>query len=74
VARRNYQRAQERVKAEREAEWRRYQQMTPGQRKVLRSSGSVSNTAARGLAPSGLARDAAKPLSIFPVTNPRSDR
>ena len=74
IARQNYQLAHERGKAEREAEWRQYQRMTPEQRKVLRSSGTISNTAARGAAPSGLARDAAKPLSIFPAVNPRPDR
>ncbi len=74
IARQNYQLAHERGKAEREAEWRQYQRMTPEQRKVLRSSGTISNTAARGAAPSGLARDAAKPLSILPVANPRRDR
>lgn len=74
IARQNYQLAHQRGKAEREAEWRQYQQMTPEQQKVLRSNGTISNTAARGAPPSGLARDAAKPLSIFPVINPRNDR
>lgn len=74
TARQNYQLARKRSKAEREAEWRQYQKMTPEQQSVLRSNGSISNTAASRAAPSGLARDAAKPLAIFPVTNRRVDR
>lgn len=74
TARQNYQLARERGKAEREAEWRQYQQMTPEQQSVLRDNGSISNTAAGRAAPSGLARDAAQPLSIFPVMNPRENR
>ena len=71
TARQNYQLARERGKAEREAEWRQYQQMTPEQQSVLRDNGSISNTAAGRAAPTGLARDAAQPLSIFPVMTPR---
>ncbi len=74
TARQNYQLARERGKAEREAEWRQYQRMTPEQQSVLRDNGSISNTAAGRAARTGLARDAAKPLSIVPVTNPRESR
>ena len=74
IARHNYQLARERGKAERQVEWRRYQQMTPEQQSVLRASGTFSNTAAGSIAPSGLARDAAKPLSIKPLVNEQDGR
>lgn len=74
VARHNYQLARERNQGERGQEWQRYQQMTPEQQNVLRDNGTLSNTAARKVAPSGLAREAAQPLSIKRVSKQASDR
>ena len=49
---------------ERVAHWQQYADMTPDQRSVLRSSGWTSNTAARHAgAPTGLAKEAARPLA-----------
>lgn len=62
-ARNNYRLAQTLPKDARVATWEQYQQMTPEQRNVLRINGWTSNTAARHAgAPTGLAKQAARPL------------
>ncbi len=64
LARRNYRLAKQLAPDQRQAEWARYQEMTPEQRSVLRANGSTSNTAARHAgARTGLAKEAAQPLS-----------
>ncbi|MEZ5742057.1 MAG: DUF3106 domain-containing protein, partial [Burkholderiaceae bacterium] len=74
VARRNYQLARDLKPAERIEEWERYNSMTPEQRSVLRSSGSVSNTAAGNSLRSGLAPDAAQPLApLLPARHARPE-
>lgn len=63
LARNNYRLAKQLPKDDRVASWEQYQQMTPEQRSVLRFSGWTSNTAARHAgAPTGLAKQAARPL------------
>ena len=64
LARNNYRLAQGLGKDERVASWEQYQSMTPEQRSVLRANGWTSNTAARHAgAPTGLAKEAARPLA-----------
>jgi len=63
-ARNNYRLAQGLDKDERAASWEQYKSLTPEQRSVLRANGWTSNTAARHAgAPTGLAKEAARPLS-----------
>jgi len=63
VARANYRLAKERPAPQRVEEWQSYQSMTQEQREILRRAGSTSNTAAgHAGAPTGLAKEAAKPL------------
>jgi hypothetical protein len=63
LARANFRLAQQAARENVLAEWERYQTLTPEQRSVLGTAGSVSNTAARhARAPTGLARVAAQPL------------
>lgn len=63
LARDNYRLAKQLPKEKRVATWEQYQQMTPEQQAVLREAGWTSNTAARHAgAPTGLAKEAAKPL------------
>lgn len=74
LARNNYRLAKNLDKAEREASWEQYSTMTAEQRSVLRTSGWTSNTAARHAgAPTGLAKEAARPLpgATLPSTNQR---
>jgi hypothetical protein len=77
LARNNYRLAQGLDRDERAATWEQYQSMTPEQRSVLRASGWTSNTAARHAgAPTGLAKEAARPLSsmaLQPTATRRSD-
>jgi hypothetical protein len=64
MARDNYRLAKSLDRDERLATWESYQQMTPEQRSVLRANGWTSNTAARHAgAPTGLAKEAARPLA-----------
>ena len=64
LARSNYRMANQLPKAELDDQKKRYEGMTHEQRVVLRENGSTSNTAAKyGGARTGLAKDAAKPLS-----------
>ncbi len=64
LARQNYRLAKRLAPDQRQAQWARYQEMTPEQRSVLRTSGWTSNTAARHAgAQTGLAKEAAQPLS-----------
>ncbi len=63
-ARQNYRIAKRLSPEKRQAQWERYRELTPEQRSVLRTSGSTSNTAARHAgARTGLAKEAAQPLS-----------
>ena len=63
LARANFRMAQQTGSANLQADWERYQAMTPEQRAVLGTAGSTSNTAARHAgAPTGLAKEAAQPL------------
>lgn len=76
LARNNYRLAQGLDQGERAATWEQYQSMTPEQRAVLRASGWTSNTAARHAgAPTGLAKEAARPLAatVQPTSTRRSD-
>jgi hypothetical protein len=64
LARANYRMVQQTGLSDLQADWARYQSMTPEQRAVLGTAGSTSNTAARHAgAPTGLAKEAAQPLS-----------
>lgn len=73
LARRNYRLANRLPPDERQAQWARYQDMTPEQRSVLRTSGWTSNTAARHAgARTGLAKEAAQPLSDLTRRNGKS--
>ena len=64
LARNNYRLARTLAPEDRVATWETYQQLTPEQRAVLSTSGWTSNTAARHAgAPTGLAKEAARPLS-----------
>ena len=48
-------------------QWQQYEALTPEQKKVLRSAGSTSNTAARHAgANTALAKEAAKPIAPVP--------
>jgi hypothetical protein len=74
LARNNYRLAKSLDKEEREASWEQYSSMTAEQRSVLRASGWTSNTAARHAgAPTGLAKEAARPLpgAVLPAVNQR---
>ena len=74
LARNNYRLAKGLDKDEREASWEQYSSMTPEQRAVLRTNGWTSNTAARHAgAPTGLAKEAARPLpgAVLPTANQR---
>ena len=63
LARANFRMAQQTGTVNLQADWERYQTMTPEQRAVLGTAGSTSNTAARHAgAPTGLAKEAAQPL------------
>lgn len=63
-ARNNYRLAKTLPEDTRVQQWEQYQQLTPEQQAVLRSSGWTSNTAARHAgAPTGLAKEAARPLA-----------
>ena len=63
LARANFRMAQQTGSANLQADWERYQAMTPEQRAVLGTAGTTSNTAARHAgAPTGLAKEAAQPL------------
>ncbi len=63
LARANFRMAQQTGSANLQADWERYQAMTPEQRAVLGTAGSTSNTAARHAgAPTGLAKEASQPL------------
>lgn len=76
-ARNNYRLAQGLDKNERAASWEQYQSLTPEQRSVLRANGWTSNTAARHAgAPTGLAKEAARPLSatVYPTVNRSTKR
>lgn len=71
LARQNYRLAKRLPPDERLAQWERYQQLTPEQQSVLRTSGWTSNTAARHAgARTGLAKEAAQPLSASKYTPP----
>jgi len=73
LARQNYRLAKRLPPDERQAQWARYQEMTPEQRSVLRTSGWTSNTAARHAgARTGLAKEAAQPLSDLARRNAKS--
>lgn len=64
LARQNYRLARRLPPEQRQAQWARYQEMTPEQRSVLRNAGWTSNTAARHAgAYTGLAKEAAQPLA-----------
>ncbi len=68
MARNNYRLAKSLDRDERLATWESYNLMTPEQRSVLRANGWTSNTAARHAgAPTGLAKEAARPLTAVPV-------
>jgi hypothetical protein len=74
LARNNYRLAKSLDKEEREASWEQYNSMTDEQRSVLRANGWTSNTAARHAgAPTGLAKEAARPLpgALLPTLNQR---
>lgn len=74
VARANYRMIQQTGTDNLQADWARYQAMTPEQRAVLGSVGSTSNTAARHAgAPTGLAKEAAQPLPRRVKTVPALD-
>ncbi len=63
LARANFRMARQSGTANLQADWERYQAMTPEQRAVLGTAGSTSNTAARHAgARTGLAKEAAQPL------------
>ncbi len=63
-ARSNYGIANKATQEQRVAEFEQYKELTPGQRRVLRSAGVTSNTAmAKSGARGGLAPDAAQPLA-----------
>lgn len=77
MARNNYRLAKSLDRDERLATWESYNQMTPEQQSVLRANGWTSNTAAKHAgAPTGLAKEAARPITAVPaakvVTRPRS--
>ena len=75
-ARNNYRLAKTLPKDTRVQQWEQYQQLTPEQQAVLRSSGWTSNTAARHAgAPTGLAKEAARPLAntVPPAPAPAGD-
>ncbi|MGD9945408.1 MAG: DUF3106 domain-containing protein [Burkholderiaceae bacterium] len=75
LARQNYRLAKRLSPDERLAQWERYQQMTPEQQSVLRTSGWTSNTAARHAgARTGLAKEAAQPLAPVPYAAPTSSK
>lgn len=68
MARNNYRLAKTLDRDERLATWESYNQMTPEQRSVLRANGWTSNTAARHAgAPTGLAKEAARPITVSPT-------
>ncbi len=74
LARNNYRLAKTLDKEEREASWEQYNTMTAEQQSVLRANGWTSNTAARHAgAPTGLAKEAARPLpgAVLPAVNNR---
>ncbi|MCO5106620.1 MAG: DUF3106 domain-containing protein [Burkholderiaceae bacterium] len=72
LARQNYRLAKRLPPDERQAQWERYQEMTPEQRSVLRTAGWTSNTAARHAgARTGLAKEAAQPLSDLARRTPK---
>ena len=63
LARANMRLAKERPAGNRVTEWEQYRSMTQEQQIVLRQAGSTSNTAAgHARAPTGLAKQASKPL------------
>ena len=77
MARNNYRLAKSLDRDERLATWESYNQMTPEQQSVLRANGWTSNTAAKHAgAPTGLAKEAARPITAVPAakvaTRPRS--
>ncbi|MBN9426244.1 MAG: DUF3106 domain-containing protein [Burkholderiales bacterium] len=75
LARQNYRLAKRLPPDERMAQWERYQQLTPEQQSVLRTSGWTSNTAARHAgARTGLAKEAAQPLSASTYTPPANPK
>lgn len=72
LARQNYRLAKRLPPDQRQAQWARYQDMTPEQRSVLRTSGWTSNTAARHAgASTGLAKEAAQPLADLVRRTPK---
>ena len=67
MARQNYRLAQQLPADKRAEQWQQYEALTPEQKKVLRSAGSTSNTAARHAgANTALAKEAAKPIAPVP--------
>lgn len=72
TARANFHMTRRIPEHERIERWQRYRSMTPEQRSVLREHGRTSNTAAGIAAPrTGLAREAARPLSDVAPRTPR---
>jgi len=71
VARANFGLTRRMPEHQRVEQWQRYRAMTPEQRSVLREHGSTSNTAARFAgSPTGLAKEAARPLGDVPPAVP----
>ncbi|HRO61753.1 MAG TPA: DUF3106 domain-containing protein, partial [Burkholderiaceae bacterium] len=71
IARMNYRIASQLSPEERKAQWERYATLTSEQQRVLRTSGWTSNTAARHAgARTGLAKEAAQPLTATPTGRP----
>ncbi|MCO5121218.1 MAG: DUF3106 domain-containing protein [Burkholderiaceae bacterium] len=69
IARANFGMARRMPEHQRVEQWQRYRSMTPEQRSVLREHGRTGNTAARFAGPpTGLAREAARPLADSPPT------